>query len=129
MATVLALGLLSLLAVAALLKPDPRGLGTHQQFGLPPCTFRFLFGRPCPSCGMTTSWAHVVRGQLIGALKANLGGTLLATLAVVVAPWLMLCAALGRWLGRAPKSIVVAWVGSAILLVTLIDWGVRLATG
>ncbi len=129
MATALALGLLALLAVAALLKPDPRGLGTHQQFGLPPCTFRFLFGWPCPSCGMTTSWAHVVRGQLIGALKVNVGGTLLATLAVVAVPWLMLCAALGRWLGRAPESIVVAWVGSAILLVTLIDWGVRLATG
>lgn len=128
MATALALGLLSLLAVAALLKPDPRGLGTHQQFGLPPCTFRFLFGRACPSCGMTTAWAHVVRGQLIGALKANVGGTLLATLAVVAVPWLMLSAALGRWLGRAPKSIVVAWVGSAILLVTLIDWGVRMAT-
>ena len=125
----MALGLLALLSVAAFLEPDPRGLGTHQQFGLPPCTFRFLFGRPCPTCGMTTSWAHLVRGQPIGALGANVGGALLATLAVVSVPWLAASAARGRWLGWAPNSIVMAWVGLAILLVTLIDWGIRLAAG
>jgi hypothetical protein len=130
MAAALALGLLSLLAVAALfLEPNPRRLGTHRQFGLPPCTFMFVFGRPCPTCGMTTSWAHLVRGQPIGALKANVGGALLAALAVVGVPWLGVSAVRGRWIGWAPNSIVVAWVGSAILLVTLIDWGIRLATG
>jgi hypothetical protein len=128
-ASVLALGLLALLAVAAFLKPDPRGLGTHQQFGLPPCTFRFFFGRPCPSCGMTTSWAHLVRGQLIGALRASVGGTLLGTLAMVSVPWLVVSAARGRWLGWAPNGTTVGWVASAILLVTLIDWGIRLAAG
>ena len=128
-AGVLALGLLALLAVAAFLKPDPRGLGTHQQFGLPPCTFRFLFGRPCPTCGMTTSWAHLVRGQLIGALRASVGGTLLGALAVVSVPWLVVSAARGRWLGWAPNGTTVGWVASAILLVTLIDWGIRLAAG
>ena len=125
----LALGLLALLAVAAFLKPDPRGLGTHQQFGLPPCTFRFFFGRPCPSCGMTTSWAHLVRGQLIGALRASVGGTLLGALAVVGVPWLVVSAARGRWLGWGPNGTTVGWVASAILLVTLIDWGIRLAAG
>ena len=125
----LALGLLALLAVAAFLRPDPRGLGTHQQFGLPPCTFRFFFGRPCPTCGMTTSWAHLVRGQLIGALRASVGGTLLGALAVVSVPWLVVSAARGRWLGWAPNGTTVGWVASAILLVTLIDWGIRLAAG
>ena len=128
-AGVLALGLLALLAVAAFLRPDPRGLGTHQQFGLPPCTFRFFFGRPCPTCGMTTSWAHLVRGQLIGALRASVGGTLLGALAVVGVPWLVVSAARGRWLGWAPNGTTVGWVASAILLVTLIDWGIRLAAG
>jgi len=128
-ASVLALGLLALLAVAAFLKPDPRGLGTHQQFGLPPCTFRFFLGRPCPSCGMTTSWAHLVRGQLIGALRASVGGTLLGALAVLSVPWLVVSAAWGRWLGWAPNGTTVGWVASAILLVTLIDWGIRLAAG
>jgi hypothetical protein len=125
----LALGLLVLLAAAALLRPDPRGLGTHQQFGLPPCTFRFLFGRRCPSCGMTTSWACLVRGELLDAFRANVGGTLLAALALVGVPWLAGSAARGRWLVWAPNSLTAAWVGSVILLVTLIDWAVRLAAG
>jgi hypothetical protein len=36
--------LLAMLAAAAWLQPDPRGFGTHQQLGLPPCTFQALFG-------------------------------------------------------------------------------------
>jgi Protein of unknown function (DUF2752) len=115
-----------LLSTAALLRPDPRGLGTHQQVGLPPCTFRFLFGWPCPTCGMTTAWAHAVRGEPIAALRANAGGTLLAALAAASVPWLATSAACGRWLGWAPRSLTVAWIGSAILLVTLIDWIIRL---
>jgi hypothetical protein len=129
MAAAVASGLLALLAVAAFLRPDPRGLGTHEQCGLPPCTFRFLFGRPCPTCGMTTAWAHLVRGQLTDALRAHVGGTLLGTLAVASVPWLMVSAARGRWLWWAPNSVAVAWAGSAILLVTLIEWGIRLAAG
>ena len=78
---------------------------------------------------MTTSWAHVVRGQLIDALRASPGGTLLGALAVLSVPWLAVSAARGRWLGWAPNYIVVAWGGLAILLVTLIGWGIRLATG
>ena len=78
---------------------------------------------------MTTSWAHLVRGQLIGALRASVGGTLLGALAVVGVPWLVVSAARGRWLGWAPNGTTVGWVASAILLVTLIDWGIRLAAG
>src|SRR5687768_15883893 len=45
----------SLLVVASMLQPDSRGMGTHEQLGMPPCTFLFLTGIRCPSCGMTTS--------------------------------------------------------------------------
>src|SRR5207247_577108 len=50
-----ALGMTALLGVARLVEPDLRGYGTHEQLGLPPCTFRLLTGIACPSCGMTTS--------------------------------------------------------------------------
>ena len=40
--TVLALGLAVLLGVARALEPSPQGRGTHQQLGLPPCTFEVL---------------------------------------------------------------------------------------
>ena len=121
-----AVGLSALLAVAAWLQPDPRGLGTHQQFGLPPCTLRALFDLPCPTCGMTTAWAHLVRGELGAALRVNAAGALLAMLAVAAVPWLTGSAATGRWLGRPPSGNAVAWTAAGICLIALIQWGLRL---
>ena len=128
-AIVFAFGLLGLLAVAVFAKPNPNGVGTHQQFGFPPCTFRVLFDRPCPSCGMTTSWAHLVRGQLVGALRANVGGTLLAAIAILITPWLLISAIRGRWLVCEPRTAMVAWMAFGIVLITLIDWAIRLVVG
>lgn len=80
---------ISVLAVAALLEPDPRGVGTHEQLGLPPCGFLLLTGLPCPGCGLTTAFAHGIRGQWIAAASANPLGLVLffvscATLVVSV---------------------------------------------
>lgn len=78
---------------------------------------------------MTTSWAYLVRGQLTGALRTSVGGTLLGMLAVASVPWLAISAARGRWFGGRPSSATVAWGGSGIVLVTLVDWVLRLASG
>ena len=111
---------------ACTVKPNPRGLGTHQQFGLPPCSFRVLFGIPCPSCGMTTAWSHLVRGQLLGAFSANVGGALLGIATLLLIPWLVVSAACGRyWLG-CPSQWAFAAVGGGVLTVTLIAWLIRL---
>lgn len=32
-----------------------------------PCVFQWLFGVPCPGCGMTRAWLSVLRGQLTAA--------------------------------------------------------------
>jgi hypothetical protein len=119
-------GLLGLLAIAAVLKPSPLGYGTHQQLGLPPCTFSVLFGRPCPTCGMTTAWAHLVRGQWYDAFRANVGGTLLGLLAMVAAPWLLLSALRGDWFVVSPDSRVAAGILVTVMLATVIDWAIRL---
>ncbi len=87
------------LGVARTLEPDPRGLGTHQQLGLPPCSVRILFGIPGPSCGMTTSWAFFSRGEFQQSLSTNLGGFLLACLAVLMA----LLAAFSRLMTQPSK--------------------------
>jgi hypothetical protein len=126
MAALLAFGLLGLLAVAVALKPNPRGLGTHQQLGFPPCTFRVVLGFPCPTCGMTTAWAHLVRGQLFDAFRANVGGALSGMLAMATTPWLILSAARGRWLGVAFNRLVAAWTAVAVGLATLVQWGLRM---
>ncbi|MBM4114113.1 MAG: DUF2752 domain-containing protein, partial [Phycisphaerae bacterium] len=69
---------LSLLLLASTLEPSSKGLGTHTQLGLPPCTWTIAFGIPCPSCGMTTSFAHAVRGDLLSSFVAQPMGALLA---------------------------------------------------
>jgi hypothetical protein len=117
------------LAVACVLEPSPQNRGTHQQLGLPPCTVVVLFGHRCPACGMTTAWAHLVRGHWVEAMRANVGGALLGLFDVLAVPWLLASAARGRWLGWVPDMNVVAWVIAAIMLVTLIDWAVRMIVG
>jgi len=118
-------GLLALLAVAGRLEPDARGFGTHERLGLPPCTFQRLTGRRCPSCGMTTAWAHLVRGRIMAAFRDNAGGALLGLASLLVAPWLLISDWRGRWLGRpiGPRLVFAAvWLWVAVIL---IDWGVR----
>ncbi len=122
----LALALTVPLAVACLLEPNPQNRGTHEQLGLPPCSMVVLFGHRCPACGMTTAWAHLVRGHWIGAFRANVGGALLGILDLVAVPWLLACAACARWLGWTPNTAALAWALGTVMLVTLVDWAVRL---
>ena len=51
--------------------PDPRGHGTHEQFGMAKCGFVVHYGKPCPTCGVTTSGAHLVRLQVYSAIKTQ----------------------------------------------------------
>jgi len=118
--------LLGLLFVAAMLKPSPLHQGTHRQLGLPPCTFSALFGLPCPTCGMTTSWAHLVRGEWMRAMQSNAGGAVLGVLALAAAPWLLGSAWRGVWLGPSPNGTAAAWIANSVLLITFVHWGIRL---
>jgi hypothetical protein len=78
---------------------------------------------------MTTSWANVVRMRLGDAVRANLGGTVLAVVSVFAVPWLLLSAIRGRWLGRSPTGMSLAILAALVATVTLIDWAVRLLVG
>ena|SRR6476660_628895 len=121
--------LVALLVTASRLTPSSAGVGTHQQLGLPPCTVLDWFGIRCPSCGMTTSWAHMVRGHLLAAVRANAGGALLALAAASAGPWLVGSGLRGRWLiGRPAEEVVVA-AGVTIIIVTLVQWTLRLSLG
>lgn len=64
--------------VAARLHPDGLTEGTHQQLGLPPCGFVVMAGLPCPTCGMTTAFAHTIRGHVRQAIQSQVAGFLLA---------------------------------------------------
>ena len=121
--------LVTLLVTAACLTPNPRGMGTHRQLGLPSCTIVQWFGIRCPSCGMTTSWAHLVRGHVASAFRANAGGALLAIGAVLCGPWLLVSGLRGRWLIGPPRETWSLAIGLAIVAVTVMDWTMRLSFG
>jgi hypothetical protein len=117
-----AMFLLSGFVVARTLDPDPRGFGTHQQFGLPECTIRILFERPCPGCGMTTCFSHFVRGEFVAAARANPAGILLAAFCVLMIPWSLVSAVRGRlWLVDEPVTLLVATI-AAIGMLALLSW-------
>lgn len=64
-------------AVALFLTPSPDGHGTHTQLGLPPCPSVSYWDRPCPGCGLTTSWTAMVHGQVSTAFASNWFGPVL----------------------------------------------------
>jgi hypothetical protein len=78
---------------------------------------------------MTTSWSHATHGHWRQALAANVGGTLLAVVAVVVATVCVISAVRGRWLVKIPNDWVWATGALALAAITLLDWAIRLATG
>lgn len=77
------------------LHADPHGHGTHKQLGLSACPSAALFGRPCPGCGLTTSWTALLHGDLPMAFHAHAFGPLSYILFTLVS-WLSLYALLTR---------------------------------
>jgi hypothetical protein len=118
--------LIGLLATASWLEPSRDGYGTHRQLGLPACSFMQMVGCRCPSCGMTTSWAYLMRGNVWGSLSVNTGGTLLGVIALVTGPWLLVSGLRGRWVGSPPHELVVIGMCVVMMLVILTDWLLRL---
>jgi hypothetical protein len=112
--------------VAYRLEPDPRGFGTHQRLGLPPCTIRAVFGIPCPSCGMTTSFANITKGHWQAAARANVAGLLLSLICAVLVPWCWLSAFYGRlcWVQRPVHFAAIILV--AVSGLATVEWMLRL---
>jgi len=114
------------LATAGNLHPDDRGWGTHQQLGLPTCSLMTWFGKRCPVCGMTTSWANLVQGCPRQALKASIGGTALALIAAGGGLWLLVSAAHGAWWLAEPGEVWMRRAACAGAAWVAFEWGLRL---
>lgn len=121
-----ALGCLATLVTAAVLRPNPSGTGTHEQLGLPPCSFKSLFAAPCPTCGMTTAFAHAAHAQPLQAAHAQPFGALLALLAAV-SFWVALHVALtGSSLGVAAARFIAPRLPWLLIGGLLLGWGYTL---
>lgn len=108
-------GSAAILTVAAMIEPSPSGYGTHTQLGLPPCGFLLLTGSPCPGCGLTTAFAHGIRGNWALAISANPLGLALFLVTCCCIP-LGLVAALRGWS-----------VDSVVQRFSLNRWGLAIA--
>jgi hypothetical protein len=62
---------LAVTIVGACLHASRSGHGTHEELGLPPCPSVLLFSRPCPGCGLTTSWTAFIHGDFAFAFHAH----------------------------------------------------------
>lgn len=117
-----------LIALAIYLRPETRGYGTHQQLGLPACSFIILSGMPCPTCGMTTAFADTVRGRLVEAFFAQPAGLVLCLTTMALAAYSLCVVVTG-------SSVVIRWerisvklmLGLAFLIVA--GWAFKMVYG
>lgn len=125
-ATLLFLGSTGLLLVAWWLNPESRGIGTHQQLGLPACSFELTTGLPCMTCGMTTSFAHTADGSLFTGFLTQPAGAMLAlgcALVSLVSLWALISGMSLKPLGRhllRPRPIIL------FLVIFFLAWGFTL---
>jgi hypothetical protein len=130
-----ALGLVGVFVIACRLDPynadgTARRMETHRQLNLPPCSFKLTTGIPCPSCGMTTSFALLMHGDPVNSLRANAVGTLLAVFCLAIIPWAVASAALRQLLflksfERAFTVVILTFLGLMLLrwvLVLVVGW-------
>jgi hypothetical protein len=124
-------GLVLVFFTAAHLNPylddgTARTMETHRQLGLPPCTFKTMTGVPCPSCGMTTSFALLIRGDVWNSMRANCVGTLLASFCLLLIPWSLVSVCLGRPLFIRSIENVLVWIVVGFLALMMLRWAIVL---
>jgi hypothetical protein len=125
-------GLVLVFFTAAHLNPyqgdgSARTMETHMQLGLPPCTFKTMTGGvPCPSCGMTTSFALLIRGDVWNSMRANFVGTLLASVCLLFIPWSLASVWLGRPVFITSMENALVRIVIVFLALMLLRWAVVL---
>jgi hypothetical protein len=127
------LGPLLLVAFGAWLRPDPRGYGTHEKLGLPPCALMKWLHVPCPGCGVTTSVALAAHGRILDSARTQPFGLLVALAIPAVAIWAIAGHLRGRDLYRDLTSVRLGawtwWLAGAIALAWAYKIAVVVSTG
>jgi hypothetical protein len=119
----IALACLSVLIAAVKLNPSATGVATHTAMGFDECQFLKRTGLPCPSCGMTTSFAWYARGNALASLYVQPMAFLLALL-FTAAVWAGAYIALtGKPAHRLLRLIPSRYYLLPIMLFAALAWG------
>jgi Protein of unknown function (DUF2752) len=111
---------------AALVTLSP--LGPRLAHGLPVCTFKALFGIPCPTCGATRAALALARFDLAGAFARS---------PLAAAAWVALIAGglvagvaalLGHGVPELPNRLPW-WARLGVVALVLANWAYLIATG
>ncbi|MBX3396176.1 MAG: DUF2752 domain-containing protein [Phycisphaerae bacterium] len=118
----------TILGIAAYLLPSPAGHGTHEALRLNPCGFIIRTGLPCPTCGMTTAFSHLVRGHIVRSFISQPAGMIFGLLTIGLTIVGTAVAVTGQsyyldWNGVSPRVLL----GLGLLI--LFGWGFKLAHG
>ena len=98
--------------------------GTQKWWHLPPCTFYENTKVPCPSCGMTSSFALLIRGDVWHSVQANFAGTILGIFCLALIPWSLASLWKQKLLFvRSFEMVMTICVGSFMALM-LLRWAV-----
>jgi len=126
-AAVVAAASLTIVLIAAWLEPSPDGVGTHTQIlPLRSCAWIEVAGMPCPTCGMTTAFAHAADGQFLRSFLTQPMGFVLAMLTAMTFWVSVYIAATGSPIARVFARMWrpgVVWIGAALILVS---WGYKI---
>lgn len=119
---------LAVIATATTLMPSAEGHGTHTQLGLPPCGFLESTGLPCPGCGLTTSFSHMVRFDWAGASSANAFGVALFLVSFFTIPVSFYAMVKGLPVIATMEKLQFEKVVVALAISSTVVWCVRIAT-
>lgn len=116
------LGALALIVLGLWITPDPRGFGTHEQLGMPPCHFLAWTGIPCPGCGVTTSVSLAAHGDFTASFWNQPFGLVVALTLPLAAVTALVQHARGRDLGETLRALRPGWCAILIGLAALGGW-------
>jgi hypothetical protein len=125
-AAAVAAACLAVLAAAGHLRPSANLAGTHQQIGLPACSFMVNTGMPCPTCGITTAFAAMAHAEVLVAWRAQPFG---AALFVAVSA-LLLAGAVQAATGMPMfKRLRLRWWAWGLVIGLPAGWGIKMLAG
>lgn len=112
---------------AARAEPDVRGFGTHESLGMRPCGYLEATGHPCPSCGMTTAFANMIRVRPIASFRASPAGALLCLLTMAAPGWFLHALLTGQPAFRFLLHRRAAWILPGLAIVVGLSWAYKVA--